>query len=271
MNSYDLCVCIRVHNYRDLVLDTIDSVLHNTDNRITKLIVAVDANKVLAKDLNRTLPDSVYLSKTRWGWGAGLYGLLAESINWSRKRWSYSHFMSIDYDTLFINKGVDELLLNQVTDPSVGLMGEYCARNIHWKAAFDRDKGRIRQKLGEIPQAYRPGEGVQGGCLFLCNSLIEQLEKRKMLQPPFSNAREVTGIADDHLITLFCRMCELEIAQVERGIHVRWQLDCNPIGLEKKDIFLFHPTKIRPGAPKRKIELQVRNYYRALRGREPLA
>jgi len=105
LTSCDLLVCIRVHAYRDLILDTIDAVEHCTDPVTTKVMCAVDKNnKTLAKHLERIIPGAVLCSGTSWGWGAGLYGLLAESILWADNRWNYEHLVSIDYGTLFIKK-----------------------------------------------------------------------------------------------------------------------------------------------------------------------
>ena len=268
--SYDLLITIRCHAYPKLIEDTIEAVQKYTNPKITKLVCAVDGQPQVAKQLNRILPGDVYCSDTKWGWGAGLYGLLAESIVWSTARWKFSHFLSIDYDTLFIGKGVDEFLLNLITDPEIGLIGEYNAHNVHWDKIFKVEKSAIKSTLGSIPRTYRPGEGVQGGLMLLTNSLLQKLSEKKMFEPPFSTAKLVTRIADDHLVTLFCRMCGLEIVQVPEEAHIRWQLDCDPVGLEKKGILVFHPTKVRPGRLSTSLEKGVRNYYRGLRGCAPL-
>jgi hypothetical protein len=196
--------------------------------------------------------------------------LLAESVKWAESQFRYSHFLSIDYDTLFIGPGVDDLLLNHIDSPKVGLVGEYNARNVHWATIFTRDSSKIKGHCGAIPRSYREGEGLQGGFMTLTRSFIDELKKRKMLEPPFSHAKSFTSVADDHLVTLFCRMCELEIVQVGPWAHVRWQLGTEPTGLEKKGVKVFHPTKIRPDNRDRKAELQVRNYYRKLRGQGAL-
>jgi len=268
--AWDLLICIRCHAYPALIRDTIDAVQKYTDPRTTKLICAVDNQPRVAATLERTLPGHVYCSQISWGWGAGLYGLLAESILWANSRWKFGHFLSIDYDTLFIDEDVDQFLLGLITEPEIGLIGEYNARNVHWEKIFATEKKSIKKAFGSIPRTYRPGEGVQGGLMLLTNGLLQQLSSRSMLTPPFSNARNVTRVADDHLITLFCRMCELEIAQVAEGAYIRWHLDCDPIGLQKRGIKVFHPTKIRPGHVDPRAEKGVRNYYRHLRGMAPL-
>ena len=268
--SSDLLICIRCHAHPRLIADTIDAVQMYTNPSATKLICAVDGRPQVATKLERILPGHVYCSSQSWGWGAGLYGLLAESILWASSRWKFSHFLSIDYDTLFIADDVDEFLLSLITDPKIGLIGEYNSRNVHWEKIFSDERRTIKKVLGSIPRGYRPGEGVQGGMMLLTRTLLDALQKGLMLQPPFANAKEWTRLADDHLITLFCRRCGLEIAQVAAGACVRWHLDRDPIGLEKSGIRVFHPTKIRPGYTDPNVEKTVRNYYRHLRGRNPL-
>ena len=269
---YDLLICLRCHAYRDLILDTIDAVKCYTDSDVTKIVCAVDKNnRSLAKHIERVLPQAVHCSGHSWGWGAGLYGLLAESIIWADERWNFSHFVSIDYDTLFIKKGADQIILNHITDPEIGLLGHYGARSTHWEEIFNKDKLKIRKYLGEIPKTYHPGEGTQGGCMILTRTFIDALKRKGMLISPFAIAKNITQIEDDHLVTLFCRMCGLEIVQVSEQLHIRWQLDCDPLGLEKKDIYIFHPTKVVPSKSGQSIEKTVRNYYRTLRGRGPLA
>ncbi len=270
MTGYDLLVCIRCHTLPSFVEDTIDAVRTYTNASATKIMCAVDNRPKVARRLERALPKAVYLSRVGWGWGAGLYGLLAESILWAEERWRFSHFLSIDYDTLFIGKNADELLLSLINDSSVGLIGEYNVAHQHWKTMFEKDKRAIKQHLGPIPRTYHAGEGTQGGCMLLTRVFLDQLRKRGMLIAPFAVAKNFTSIADDHLIPLFCRMCGLEIAQISEEVHVRWQLDCLPTRLEKKGIKIFHPTKIRPGVRDPSVERKVRNYYRNLRGREPL-
>ena len=270
---WDLLICLRCDKNLSLIADTVDSVLAFTDRRTTKVMCAVDGNPRLVSQLANVVPGAIYATPRRHGWGAGLYGLLAESIAWSKVRWKYNHFLSIDYDTLFVgSKGdkIDELLLNQITNPRVGLLGQYNPQNVHWAAVYKAERARIIAVFGQPPKKYIPGEGIQGGCMLLTATLIEQMLKRGMLAFPFADAKRVTSIADDHLITLFCRMCGLKIEQLSPEFHVRWKLDCDPRTLQKKGVKVFHPTKIRPNNTDSRVELDVRNFFRDQRGRPPL-
>jgi len=270
LSYYDLIICIRCHAHVDLIIDTIDSVLSNTDSKTTLLMVAIDGNNVeLGRRLSTVLPGAVYVSTSHWGWGAGLYGLLAESIVWANKRWTYGHFMSIDYDTLFIKPEVDYAALDQITDSKVGLIGHYNAKNIHWATVYSAEQEQIVKRLGYPPRSYTPGEGVQGGCFIMTNTMLKTMKARGMLGDPYLHAKGITRIADDHLITMFTRMCGLQIKQISADFHIRWTLDVNPLMLNETPVKVFHPTKIRSNGA-RAVEVQVRNHYRALRGREPL-
>lgn len=270
--SYDLLIAIRCHAYPEFVLDTIDTVVSFTNPRYTKLVIAIDNNnRKLGELLNRAVPNSVFVSPNTWGWGAGLYGLLSETVCWAASRWKFQHFMSIDYDTLFIGSGVDVAALEQITEPEFGLIGHYDSHNQHWATIYERDKVKLREKLGKIPQTYRPGEGVQGGCFVMTRSLLDVMASRGMFRAPFAVAKCFTQIADDHLIPLFCRMCNLEIVPYSKKFYIRWQLDDRPFDFIKRGIVAFHPTKIRPDRKDfRAVEINVRNHFRRLRGRELL-
>ncbi len=265
--SFDLLICIRCHEHSAYIEDTIDSVLAHTQRKTTSVMCAVDGRPDIALHLQRKLPGAIYCSAKSWGWGPGLYGLLAESIQWARRRWKFSHFLSIDYDTLFISHRADDLLLELITDPAIGLIGSYRLRNAYWKTVYTRDLPKLSAKLGPIPRTYCPGEGVQGGCMLLTSAFLHRLKERKMLKPPFKNVRKITAMADDHLIPLFCRMCGLEILNIPEGVRVQWRLyGFFPWKLEKKGIRIIHPVK----GKKQNVEFEVRNYYRVQRGQHPL-
>jgi len=269
---YDLLVCMRCHDHLPLILDTLNSVEHYTDSRYTLPVLAVDHNQRLADKLRKHLGENrVYCSSRRWRWGCGLYGLLAESLEWFGYRYKFSHFMTIDYDTLFIAEGADTALLGRITDLGIGLLGEYNPTNFHWESVFSREKDKIAKLFGLIPSDYIPGEGVQGGAMLLTSSLIQAMRRRGMLQGVFRDAvdRGIT-IADDHLLPLLCRMCGLTIETTKPITYCHWTITCDPRGLEKKGYKLFHPTKLRPNNCDRASELAIRNYFRRIRGEEEL-
>ena len=268
---YDLIVCIRCHKYAGLVLDTFNSVRFNTNPKQTLVVCAVDGRPDFAANLKNLVGEEhVYCSKKRYGWGPGLYSLLVESIEWAESKWEFNHFMSIDYDTLFIGKQADTSMLQYIVSLEVGLIGKYNAVNSHWSVVYGNEKARLEEIFGSIPDEYRPGEGVQGGCLLLTRNLINTMKMKGMFAPPFSNASKHTRIADDHLLPLFTRMCGLRVVSSRRTAMCQWTASRNPCGLEKEEVKIFHPTKLRPNAEKTPAEIEIRNYFRKLRGEKPL-
>ena len=271
---YDLIICIRCHQWSDLVLDTIEAIEHYTDPETTLVTCAVDRNNLaLAKTLDARIPGRVFCSTNSWGWGAGLYGLLVESILWLEEHFNYQHFMTVDYDTYFIGHGADHHILNKIDAPDIGVIGAYKKRENRWAAIFRRDEDRIKMMLRRpIPSDYMAGEGVQGGCFLMTRGLIQQLACQGFFERPASTPNEFTGLADDHLILLYMRMVGMRVVPyaADDGMCVEWELTRNAFDLDKEGIKVFHPTKIRAANRNKTVDYQVRNHYRKLRGRPPM-
>jgi hypothetical protein len=267
--SYDLLVCIRAcaQNSVDLVIDTLQSVEYCCSPGV-KVVIAVDGpvSKYSEKVHGLFGADRVYLSTRHWGWGAGLFSLFINSYLHFRGQIEFNHFCSIDYDTLFISKGADKLLLDSIQDDKVGLIGCHNKKNEHWKEIFDKGREEFISTFGDPGPRYIAGEGVQGGLLLATNSLLREMEQRNMFKPPYSVARNHTCIADDHLLPIFVRMCGLEIQDVSRFASCYWNAKCDPRGLEEKGIAIFHPTKLRANNKNKSTEITIRNYFRKLRG-----
>jgi len=270
--SKDLLVCVRCHTKPTFILDTVDSVKWSCGGDTTEVVLAVDAVENLATKLRTVMgKKNVYCSPKKWGWGAGLFCLLVESIVYFEKRFDFSHFLSIDYDTLFIRKNVDLELLSFVDSPSVGLVGNYSATNNTWAERFNKERKTLEQVFGRVPVSFIPGEGIQGGCMLLTKSLIEVMRNRGMFRPPFSEAKNHTGIADDHLLPMFVRMCGLDLVDSGAVTRCQWKATSDPRGLEKRGICVFHPTKLKPGPVGSDIaEKQIRNYFRRIRKQAPI-
>lgn len=266
--GYDLLVCIRCHKYLDLVLDTEQSVRYNTNPHFTKIVFAVDGGheKFAAKLIGIVGQERVYVAGSRWGWGAGLYSLLVESIVHFRNIYNFVHFQSIDYDTLYLGPNGDRMLLDMITDSSIGLLGCYSSSNEHWQNAYNKTKAHFNKIFGTVPDTYTPGEGVQGGYMTLTRSLITAMDSAGMFKPPFSQARTHTFIADDHLLPIFVRMCGLSIVNTKKFANCRWNAERDPRGSEKEGVIVFHPTKISAHNHNRSTDLFIRNYFRELRG-----
>ena len=264
---------MRCHAHTDFVLDSLDAVYQMTDKKTTRIVCAVDGNNQrLGKILSKVLgEDHVLIANRRYGWGPGLWSLLAKSVLEFEKRFRFGHFMTIDYDTLFIKPGADLEVLGMIDSPDIGLIGNHNLSNKHWEVAFHRERDNLSARLGGIPKSYVPGEGVQGGCFVLTRSGIEGLKRKRLLDSHWANAASFTTIADDHLVTLLIRAAGLRILDLPSSrFYIVWRSEKNLLALHKTDVKVFHPTKVRPEVKDRNVELRIRNFYRKLRGREPL-
>lgn len=266
----ELIIGIRCHKDPTMVLDTYDAAKYYTDSKSTKVMCCVDGNKSLAKRLQKCKVP-VYASKVNYGWGAGLFTLLMESIEWSTARFGPHHFMTIDYDTLFMGKGADTAFLNKVDGTDVGLIGCYRSRTAPWAQTYKREKKKLAKMIRPAPDTYTPGEGVQGGCFMLTQSFIQLLRANGFMREPRKSAKSYTSIADDHFITFVCRCLGLDIANISKGIRCSWKASCDPRGKEGK-IKVFHPIKMAHahGNYNRSTEIEVRNYFREKRGMDPI-
>jgi hypothetical protein len=91
-----------------------------------------------------------------------------------------------------------------------------------------------------------------------------------MLSEPYTVASDYTTIADDHLLPILVRKTGLEIVDIASFADCRWRATHEPQGLEKEGVYIFHPSKLVPGAESSAADLRVRNYFRRLRGQEDL-
>ena len=253
------------------MLDCLDSVKWATDPATTQICAAVDANPALAQRL-RDCHIPTYLSPIKRGWGVGLFSMLMDSILWAKQQWGDTHFMTIDYDTLFLNKGVDSYFLGLIDSERVGLIGRYNPNNVHWKDVFGKQRQSIEKALGPIPKDYIPGEGVQGGAFCCTAAGIQALAQNGFLSPLKKEAKRYTSIADDHLIPLVTRYCGKSVVDGRSKMDCQWKASRDPRGVEKKGILVFHPIKLSSAfqAQHRGTEIEVRNYFRRIRGRELL-
>lgn len=267
----DLVICVRCHKDPALIMDTIDSVRANVDLDQTAVFAAVDGRPKLAEKLGSFGIDT-FCSSNAMGWGAGLFTLLCESILYSQQVYGFTHFLTIDYDTLFLRPGVDDLFLKRIDDTDIGLLGHCIPDNNHWKVIFGKEKDRIAATLGPIPETYKPGEGVQGGCMCLTQALIDWMSENGFFGMPKVLSKGYTTIADDHFISLVSRYAGLEIMEMGGALCCGWKPKGDPRGMEEKGVKVFHPIKMVTafGAHSRSTELELRNYFRELRGRGPL-
>lgn len=262
-----MLVVIRCHAFTDFVIDTLSSVQYYTSSDSTAVVLAVDGtSKQFGEKMVRLFgADRVFVSGTHWGWGAGLFSLLIESIQYFETKYEFNHFQSIDYDTLYINHGADIAIMNKITNPQVGLIGVHSKQNDHWRSVYGKEKAKFTAVFGIPPSTYIPGEGVQGGCMSLSAALLHEMKIRGMFSAPYAIAKNYTSIADDHLLPIFTRMCGMEIVDISEFAYCHWNIPVDPRGLEKK-YKIFHPTKLRARNKNRSTEIEIRNYFRKLRG-----
>ena len=272
MSSPDLVICVRCHKDPTLITDSVDSVRYYTSPETTQVMCAVDGIPELAERLSEGCHIPTYCSDRRWGWGAGLYTLLLEAIEWSEQRFGKTHFLSIDYDTLVLGPNVDDYVLGLIDSEDIGLVGKHIPDNPRWKSTFEKEKDRLQMMLGEIPDTYIPGEGVQGGFMCLTQSLISRMKSNGFFENPLRVAKGYTSIADDHFISLVCRVLGLRIVHGGNVFCCSWKPSRDPRGAEREGVLVFHPIKMGNAFDhrNRQTEMEMRNYFRKIRGREPL-
>lgn len=267
----DLVVCVRCHKEPTLILDTLDSIQWSVNPRCTRVMLAVDGIPRLARKLKKRSKVPVHCSETRWGWGAGLWTLLLESMEFAASLGPFGHFMSVDYDTLFLGKGADTDLLSLITSDRVGLIGSYRPDNAHWRAVYETTQDAITRAVGRsVPRAYIPGEGVQGGAMLFTRAMIDAMADRNYFTSIVRQPKLWTTIADDHLAGLFCRLCNLQIHDAGMTVLATWKATRDPRGLERRGVKVFHPIKITPKGCHHGTEMELRNYFRVHRGRRPI-
>lgn len=268
----DLLICIRCHDHLKLVIDTMQAVRHCTSEANTKIVFAVDncGTSFASQLITLVGKESVFVGSTRWGWGPGLYGLLAESITHYARQVQFNHFMSIDYDTLFIGPNVDSRVLRLIDDESIGLLGCRVLKNQRWQSEYNANKTTLHRIFGTPPSSYVPGEGVQGGCFVLTNAAIGGMIARGMLEGRFRTARDYTRIPDDHLVAYFVALCNLSVKSLGNFADCRWAAVEDPRGIEKRGVCVFHPTKLNPRNKDTASDIMVRNYFRKQRGAKEL-
>jgi len=268
MKTVDLLIVIRCHAFTDFVIDSLQAVEYYTSSNSVAVVLAVDgSSKSFGKKMVELLgEDRVFVSATHWGWGAGLFSLLLQSIQYFRYRYEFNHFQTIDYDTLYINHGADTAIMSKINSPKVGLLGVHMKRNDHWRTIYGKEKLKFERTFGAPPPTYIAGEGCQGGCMTLSAALLHEMQLRRMFEAPFLVAKDHTTIADDHLLPIFVRMCGLEIVDISEIAYCHWNIPRDPRGIETMGYKLFHPTKLKARNKDRSTEIEVRNYFRRLRG-----
>ena len=259
--AYDLLVCIRCHAYPESIADTAESVRWSCGDRV-KVVFAVDG---LSGTLGQHLQNiygmsSVYRSERKWGWGAGLFGLLVESLLYFQSCYNFQHFLTIDYDTLFLSKDADQKLLNLIRSDEIGVIGAL-TESARWTARFEQDKSLLFAELKTSPKGFTHTFGMQGGCMLLTRALIDEFVEKGI----FSSYHKVVSacqLADDHLLPIISRLFGLSLQDAGSILQCTWKLCKDPRGLQDKGVFVFHPVKSDSNV---KTEWLFRKYFKELR------
>lgn len=270
MRHYPLVVVLRCHQWPRLILDTVETVFEFCTT-MPLVVLSIDNRPQVREDVLRNFPQlDVYCSTRSWGWGPGLYGLLADTIKWLDTKYTYDALVSIDYDTYFIAPGVDRVLLDRYKNSTtVGLVGGHVPKSANWSDRFQRSRKEI-EKILAIPKEYIPGESVLGCFMWLTGIGLQRLRENGFLDDPYRDICGKIDLADDPWLALLIRACGLGIEGCRDVGHFAWRLAVGYRGFLKEGMKVFHPTKVNRDKSGWKLELDCRNYFRSLRGKPPL-
>ena len=283
MTQERLAVSIRCHRYPYLVLDTLDALLHYTPYSSPTVILSVDGqNKRLSKLARNKYPQILtHTAKTKWKWGPGLYGLLCDTVKTlDHHKVKYDHFLTIDYDTLFISQGLDVACLRMAAeDESVGIIGAYTNNSRKWQHHYKKDKNKVRKLLAsnragrnvdEMLKNYIPGENVLGAYMWLTRSGMNAMRAHGFFDAPYRDIRKRLSLVDDVWLTLLVKCCGLQVVNVRKHAHIVWKAAFGYRDYLRHNFKAFHPAKVNQSGDVAQ-EIECRNYFREIRGRKQLS
>lgn len=276
-----LCICIRCHDHPEFVLDEVDSVFHYSTT-VPHVMLAIDraanADKAkavaIAEYVKMHYPQvGVYISDRQWGWGAGMYGLLCQAIDWAEANYAFDHFLSLDYDALFIGEGADALLAGDAEIAGVGLVGTITPMGKTWKQMFDRRWKTIMQMTG----GKKPKDGWEKRCVYgavmcLSRPCLTELRHRGYLDGKFRNTKKTLPISDDPWLSFLVSTAGYTVANNKRYCYNVWKSpdDYRLTTHRRPGLTIWHPAKMAPGGrpTNKSVELLCRNYFRRKRGKK---
>jgi len=280
-----LCICIRCHKYPEFVLDEVDSVFHYSTTA-PHVMLAIDrdinndsaAQDAVASLVKKHYPQvHVYKATQTWGWGAGMYGLLCEAIDDAQKHLSFDHFLSLDYDALFIGEGADADLIRDAEEENVGLVGTVTPIGKTWGQIFTRKWNEILSMTdGKRPAAENWAKRcVYGAVMCLSAKALKTLREIGYFEAPFRDTRKTLRISDDPWLTFLVLTAGLKVKDNKPYCYNVWKhpedyrlkVHRNP-GLK-----LWHPAKMGPGGrpTNHDAETLCRNFFRRRRNKRSLS
>lgn len=279
---YKLAIAIRCHAYPLFVLDTVDALFHYADTS-PLVVLSIDNSyrnddrqqKAIVDVVQKVYPQvRCYCSSQNWGWGPGLYGLLCDTVHWldSMKDVSYDHFLTIDYDTLFIGRGPDAKMVAMADGyKNVGLIGRYIHGKTHWRTVFNKHRAEIIDMLGGVPPTYEVGESVHGCSMFLTKIGLKKMHELGLFSDPFRNVKQHVPMADDPWTALMIRKTGLDIKGLNSGFSLSWQQASDYETYIREGYCMMHPAKVYNNNRRVEIELRCRNFFRKHRGKKLLS
>lgn len=276
-----LCICVRCHDYPDFVLDEVDSIFHYSTTA-PHVILAIDRGSrgdpakqnQIAEYVKMHYPQvGVYKSGYQWGWGAGMYGLLCDALEWADQHYSFDHFLSLDYDALFIGDGADAQTIEDAQKPGIGLVGTVTPIGKTWKQMFDRRWAQIMGMTGgRQPEAGWERHCVYGAVMCLTRPCIEGMRQLGYLLGQFRDTRKSLAISDDPWLTFLVKTAGYEIKNNKGYCYNVWKHpeDYRLTTHRRPELKIWHPAKMAPGGRKtdERMELLCRNYFRRKRGKK---
>jgi hypothetical protein len=216
-------------------------------------------------------------AKSLWGWGPGMYMQLCDSIAFARNRYSFGHFLSLDYDALFLRTGADAKLLADLGDEEVGLVASENGPSKHWAEIFKRKWPKVMEMTrGKQPDKnlWVPSSSVLGSCMLLSYNCMKMMTKRGYFDGQFRGVKNNLKISDDCWLRFLVALSGFKVANNRAYVYNVWQAVENYETVMRKNpnLYLWHPTKMRSGGRPADLALEkkCRDWFRARRGRKPI-
>lgn len=278
-----LVICVRCHQYPEFVLDEVDSILHYSVTS-PHIMLGVDRGPhndpaqqhEIADVVTKAYPQvGVFKADRQWGWGAGMYGLLCDSIKWAEQHYAYDHFLSIDYDALFIRKGADAALLKSAEEPNAGLVGTHNMLGKTWAKLFKNHWLRIMEMThNKRPPGNWEKDCVYGAVMLLTRPCLLEMTKRGYFDDPFRSVKDNVKISDDPWTVFLVRLAGFRVIDNRRYCYNVWKSpeDYKVLVPKRPELKIFHPIKMNAGGRPTNYaaEAKNRNYFRRQRSKPPL-
>jgi hypothetical protein len=206
-----------------------------------------------------------------------MYVMLCDTIQWASRHLKFEHFLSLDYDALFIKEGADERHLVDARKQGVGLVASNNGPSRHWSHIFKQRWARIKQMtVGKEPdeKLWRPGASVLGSIMLLTGPAIAAMRKLGYLAGNYRDTRGSLKISDDAWVRFLVALAGFSTTSNRSYVYNVWSNPGYYVDVLKKtpDICVWHPAKMRSGgrSTNAQAERACRNWFRAKRGKCPL-